>query len=327
MTNPGMSMDEIRDLVRNLPPPDLDAGTAVRTLLSQTPAAPSLGAMTEVVAFIAGWQGKVPPEGRHPRVAVFAAAHGIAATPGLSDPTGPSDQEKLAAFQAGRGLTSAACRTVDSDLRIYELGLDQPVGDITRGRAQSEAEAAHAMAYGMMAVDQGLHLLALGTLGAGGRLSAAAVCTALIGGEPADWLRVGDKMPSDRLEIEAAAVTAAVGANARAAEDPLTALALLGGREMCAVAGAILAARLAKTPVLLDGFVTLTAAAMLWAVDPKSIDHCLVAHRTNEAGQHKLLDRIGRTALLDFGLPGGEGMGAALALGPLKAALDAVDLG
>lgn len=323
---PGVTLDEIRDLARNLPGPDLEATTAIRQRLATDPRAREAGQLGEVAAFIAGWQGRAVPDLRHPRIAVFAAAHGIAADPALVPPGVETEADRIARFQAGTNLTTRACQVVDSDLRVYELGLDTATGDITRGPAMTEGEAAHAMAYGMMAVDQGLHAIGLGTIGRGGRLSAAALCCALIGGDPQDWLPVGSRPDAQRLEIESAAVTTAVGANPRAAEDPMTALTLLGGREMAAIVGTILAARLARTPVILDGFVTCAAAAMVWALDQKAIDHCLFAHRTQEEGQIRLLDRMGRTALMDYGLTGDEGAGPALALAPLKAATDLFDI-
>ena len=58
-----------------------------------------------------------------------------------------------------------------------------------------------------------------------------------------------------------AAVEAALARHREHLKDPLEMLRRLGGREVAAIAGAILAARLQRIPVILDGYVTTAAAA------------------------------------------------------------------
>ncbi len=95
----------------------------------------------------------------------------------------------------------------------------------------------------------------------------------------------------------------------------------MAGRETAAIAGAILAARLRRTPVLLDGFVVCSAAAVLLALDNSALDHCLAAHLSAERAHRHALKLIGKTPLLDLGMRLGEGSGAALAVGVVKAAV------
>src|SRR6185312_10716747 len=94
----------------------------------------------------------------------------------------------------------------------------------------------------------------------------------------------------------------------------------LGGLELAAIAGAVMAARLARVPVVLDGYACTAAAAVLFAADPHALDHCIVAHRSTEPGHARLLARIGQVPLLDLGMRLGEGSGATLAIALLKAA-------
>ena len=94
----------------------------------------------------------------------------------------------------------------------------------------------------------------------------------------------------------------------------------LGGLELAAIAGAVMAARLGRVPVVLDGFTSTAAAAVLFAADPHALDHCIVAHVSAEPGHRVLLERIGKLPLFDLGMRLGEASGATLALGVLKAA-------
>ena len=98
-------------------------------------------------------------------------------------------------------------------------------------------------------------------------------------------------------------------------------LARLGGREIAAMLGALLAARHQKIPVLVDGFVATSAAAIAHAVNPEAIDHCVFAHVSAEHAHRQALDRMDARPLLDLGMRLGEGSGAALAIGVIKAAI------
>ncbi len=95
----------------------------------------------------------------------------------------------------------------------------------------------------------------------------------------------------------------------------------VGGLELAAIAGAVLAARIARVPVVLDGFAATAAAAVLHAADRHALDHCLVAHRSAEPGHTRLLERLGKPPLLDLGMRLGEASGATLAFLLLKAAV------
>ena len=86
------------------------------------------------------------------------------------------------------------------------------------------------------------------------------------------------------------------------------------------MAGAILAARFERTPVVIDGFVATAAAAVLHAMTPHALDHCVFAHVSAEAGHKRALAALKVRPLFDLGLRLGESTGAALAAGVIKAA-------
>jgi nicotinate-nucleotide--dimethylbenzimidazole phosphoribosyltransferase len=88
------------------------------------------------------------------------------------------------------------------------------------------------------------------------------------------------------------------------------------------MAGAVMAARRARVPVILDGYASTAAAAVLFAADRRALDHCVVAHRSAEPGHARLLERIGKAPLLDLGMRLGEASGATLAIGIVRAAAE-----
>jgi len=95
----------------------------------------------------------------------------------------------------------------------------------------------------------------------------------------------------------------------------------MGGREIAAMAGAILAARLRRVPVLLDGYICCAAIAPIVAANPAFTDHCLAAHCSAEAAHARLLGLFELEPLLNLGMRLGEASGAAVAVHLVRAAL------
>jgi nicotinate-nucleotide--dimethylbenzimidazole phosphoribosyltransferase len=227
----------------------------------------------------------------------------------------------VANFQAGGAAINQICKTFDLSLKVYELALSQPTGDITKEPALDERACAATMAFGMEALASGPDLLVLGEMGIGNTTIAAAIYCALFGGEPEDWVGRGTGVDDAGLKRKANAVRAALKTHEGHLNDPLEVLRRLGGREIAAMAGAILGARHQRTPVLLDGFVVCAAAAVLHALDPGALDHCLAGHVSSENAHAKALLELNKAPLLSLGMRLGEGSGAALAVGVVKAAV------
>jgi nicotinate-nucleotide--dimethylbenzimidazole phosphoribosyltransferase len=313
-------LDEIRALLAHLPGPDLEAGTAAATRQAQlTKPAGSLGRLEELAIWLATWQGHHPPRLDHPRTVVFAGNHGVAAR-GVSAYPASVTAQMVQNFIAGGAAVNQLCRVVDADLRVYEMNLDAPTGDIAAGPAMTEEECARAMAYGMMAVEPGIDALALGEMGIGNTTAAAALCAALFGGDAALWTGPGTGVAGAALAEKRRVVTQAVELHRPAGGDPLDLLRRLGGLEFAAIAGAVLAARLGRVPVVLDGFAATAAAAVLFAADRHALDHCVVAHVSAEPGHRVLLDHLDQRPLFDLAMRLGEASAATLVLGLLRAA-------
>ena len=318
---PKATLEEMRALLRRLPGPDLEAGTAAAAREGQlTKPAGALGRLEEIAEWMATWQGRHPPTANHPRTAVFAGNHGVAAR-GVSAYPAAVTAQMVQNFVAGGAAVNQLCRAVDADLRVYEMALDEPTADFTEGPAMGAEECALAIAYGMTAVEPGVDLLALGEMGIANTTSAAALCHALFGGAAVDWVGPGTGVAGEALRRKTEVVAAGVERHRAETSDPLEILRRLGGRELAAIVGAAMAARQARVPVILDGFAATAAAAVLFAADPHALDHCVVAHRSAEPGHARLLKQMGKPPLFDLGMRLGEASGATLAIAIVKAAV------
>ncbi|MEQ8268186.1 MAG: nicotinate-nucleotide--dimethylbenzimidazole phosphoribosyltransferase [Parvibaculum sp.] len=311
----GLPFDDIRNLLAGLPQADerARAEAAAHTAALAVPSG-SLGRLAEITEWMAAWQALPKPAVTRPLVAIFAATHGLAAR----DPeAGPPDatHRLVELYAAGGGAVNQIALGAEAGLKVFDLALDLPTPDIREEAALSEAACAATMAFGMEAIAGGADLLCVGAAGAGNRTVAAALACALLGGEPEDW--------TDGSAWAGAAVAAALAQHENHLGDPLEALRRVGGREFAAIAGAILAARYQRIPVLLDGLVSCAAAAVLWKANPAALDHCMAAHASGHPAHARLLAALGKVPLLNTGIALEEGAGAALAIGLVKAALAA----
>jgi nicotinate-nucleotide--dimethylbenzimidazole phosphoribosyltransferase len=253
-------------------------------------------------------------------VLVFAGNHGVAAR-GVSAYPSAVTAQMVANFEAGGAAINQLCRTAGAELRVVPLALEQPTADFCTAPAMSETECIAALNAGLQAVPADLDLLALGEMGIGNTASAAAISAALFGGPAAWWTGPGSGLDPHGLAHKTAVVGRGLVRHAGAFGDPLEILRRLGGREIAAMAGALLAARERRIPVLLDGFVAGAAAAVLQALEPQALGHVQAAHCSAEPGHPRLLERLGLRPLLQLDMRLGEASGAALAILLCRAAV------
>lgn len=319
MSASGLPFDDFRELLNNLPEADSAQLVAARERDSQlTKPAGSLGRLEEIAFWLAAWTGR-PPAVNRPLVAIFAGNHGVTKQ-GVTPFPASVTKQMVDNFAAGGAAINQICIANDLGLKIFDLALDIPTGDITVEPALDERSCAATMAFGMEAVAGGTDLLCIGEMGIGNTTIAAAIFYALYGGEAKDWVGPGTGSEGEVLERKIAAVEKAVTLHKPHLSDPLEVLRRLGGREVAAMTGAILAARAQRIPVLIDGYVATAAAAVLHAANPRALDHCMIGHVSAEPGHIKVIEKFGKTPLLALGMRLGEGTGAALAAGIVKAA-------
>ncbi len=312
-------LSDIAGLADGLPTADIaarDAALARQNSLTKPPGA--LGRLEELALFLAAWRGTAQPRIARAQALIFAGNHGVCAQ-GVNPFPQAVTAQMVDNFHHGGAAINQLCTLNGADLQVIALELDHPTADFTQAPAMTGTETLGALNAGAAAVDPRADVLVLGEMGIGNSTVAAALCLALFGGDPADWTGPGTGSDAEGMARKRAAIAAGIARHTPCS--PMEALARLGGREQAAICGAVLAARAARIPVLLDGFICTAAAAVLHATDPRLLQHCLVGHASSEPGHRRLLTALGKVPVLDFEMRLGEGSGAALALGILRAAL------
>jgi nicotinate-nucleotide--dimethylbenzimidazole phosphoribosyltransferase len=309
--------------LRALPAPDAAAIAQARARQAElTKPAGSLGRLEEIALFMAGWQGTALPRADRVVAALFAGNHGVAAR-GVSAFPAEVTAQMVANFQAGGAAINALAALCGAQLSVVPLQLDRPTGDIAARPAMTADECLAALNAGAAEVAADAQLLFVGEMGIGNTTPAAALCAQAFGGDAALWCGRGSGVDEAGAARKIAAVGAALALHGPHCTGPFETLRRLGGREIAAMAGAILAARLQRVPVLLDGFICCAAIAPLVAANPALVDHCLAAHRSAEAGHRRLLARFRLEPLMQLDMRLGEGSGAAVAVHLVRAALAA----
>jgi nicotinate-nucleotide--dimethylbenzimidazole phosphoribosyltransferase len=280
----------------------------------------SLGRLEDLVAWLAHWQGHVPPRLQRVDILVFAGSHGVTRR-GVSAYPSEVTAQMVANFASGGAAINQLARTAGAQLRVIPLALDRPTADFTEQVALSEQEFLAAVAAGYEAVSPQCDLICLGEMGIGNTTAAAAIAAALFGGGGARWAGRGTGVDEEGLARKRAVIDGALERHAALLDDPLAIAAVLGGRELAAILGATLAARRQRIPVLLDGFVCTAAVAPLAKLRSDTLAHVQAGHVSAEAGHRILLEELSLAPLVDLNMRLGEASGAAVALLLLRAAL------
>jgi nicotinate-nucleotide--dimethylbenzimidazole phosphoribosyltransferase len=311
MTGQTSPFDDIRQLAKSVPNPDLAAAEALRDRAKTLGRGlDPLGTLVDPLARISAVQGTEQPRLARPLVAVFTGSHKVA------DGSQAGAKQRVVSLSDGEASVRGIAQHAGSAFKVFEFGLDFPADDFREGPSLSERDCAAAIAFGMEVVAEGAELVVLGNAGFGSATGAAAIARGLYGGASNYWAGGHGEDGQARCD----AVKLGSQANADLLSDPLHILRAFGGRDLAGAVGAILACAHQNVPVILDGYVVCAAAAVVHAIAPDAVAHCLAGHVSVEPAHAALLDRLDMEPILSQSIGIGDGTGGALALSLLQAA-------
>jgi len=191
--------------------------------------------------------------------------------------------------------------------------------------ALTREEAIKALLIGVemaeLATASGMDAMAAGDMGIGNTTPAAALASVFTGRPVAAVTGRGTGIEDQALRHKVAVINRALAMHQPSAEDPVGALAAVGGLEIAGIAGIILGTAAARRPLMLDGFIATAGALVATALAPAVADYLIAAHRSVEPGHQIMLDYLGLKPLFNLQMRLGEGTGAALGLNLLEAAV------
>ena len=316
------SASHIRELLVQLPGEDIAqrANAAARQdQLTKPPG--SLGRLEQIALWMASWQATDRPHLDAGQCLVFAGNHGVV-NQGVSPFPQEVTQQMVWNFEAGGAAINQLCKTAGLELAVTALDLNRPTIDFTTALAMDPDEVVHAMNAGAAAIGDNCDYLIVGEMGIGNTTSAAALCMARFGGNAGGWVGPGTGLDRAGVTHKTMIVQAAIDRHGEQLDDVIKLLSAYGGREIAAIAGAVLEARMRRIPVMLDGFISSAAASALTAGNRlDALDHCMISHLSPEPGHMRLASALRKQPLLDLRMRLGEASGAAVATLLVRAAL------
>lgn len=315
MSGTGLPFDDIRTLAKSLPGQDNEALLQAQARNHQIrQSIGSIGQLKQLCEWLAAWSGHSPTINR-PLVALFAGSHPEAMQNGQQ-----SVADEVSNISAGGAAINQICASGDLGLKVFDLALQIPIGDITNAAALEERDCTATIAFGMEAIAGGTDLLCLGAVEVANSISASCILSALHDIEPKDSVFTEpcevDNSTSSKLDK----IKTALAFHGGHGGDSLEILRRFGGREMAALCGAILAARVQHIPVILDGYTALVAACILKELSRDSINHCIIGQIVQGTAMDALIEKLELPHILSLGIGAGNACGAAMAVGLIKSA-------
>lgn len=299
----------------------------------------SLGKLEVIAVQLAGIQGKPTPELGKKVIVIMAADHGVAEEGITAFPSLASDLMIKNFLNRGAAVNVLANYT-GTKLLLVDVGLagkrivhpDLLVRRIRAGTANMCREAAMTRLEAEAAIELGIEMVnreidteetivAIGELGIGNTTASTAILVCLSGKDVREITGRGTGVDDRGLEKKRQVIEQALEVNCPDIGDPFDILSKVGGLEIAALTGVILGCAARSVPVVLDGFVSGTAAWLACKMNPKCKFYLMASHLSEEPGHRVVLEELGLRPWLDFGLRIGEGTGAVLVFPLIEAAV------
>lgn len=304
-----------------------------------TKPAGSLGVLEELAKQIAGITGKERPQLRSKVIFTFAADHGVTEEGVSAFPKEVTPQMVYNFLQKGAAINVLAKHAgakvvvadlgVACDLKPHKNLLIEKINygtkNMAKGPAMTQQEALKSIKNGIKIFENqlksGIDILGTGEMGIGNTTASSAITAAFTKRDVEDITGKGTGLDEKGLKKKIEVIKKALQINKPDPNDAIDILSKIGGFEIGALAGVILAAAGKKIPVLIDGFISGAAALLAYHLNPRAKDYMIASHCSVEKGHKIILDHIGLRPILNLDLRLGEGTGAALGMTIIEASI------
>lgn len=202
------------------------------------------------------------------------------------------------------------------DTRVRNMKVAYGTKNMTKGPAMTRQEAVRALEVGIQVAQekkvQGFRVLATGEMGIGNTTTSSAICTVLLNQPVETMTGRGAGLSTEGLQRKISAIKKAIAVNQPDPDDALDVLSKVGGLDIAGMAGVFLGGAALGMPVVMDGFISCTAALIAARICPQAKDYMIASHVSKEPAAHLLLDALGKEQFLTCDMCLGEGTGAVM---------------
>ncbi|MFJ7952599.1 nicotinate-nucleotide--dimethylbenzimidazole phosphoribosyltransferase [Lysinibacillus sp. NPDC096418] len=296
----------------------------------------SLGRLEDIAIQLAGMTGQIKPD-ITPGILVFAADHGVVAENVSASPQSVTREMAINMVEGGAGI-SVFGKMIGAAVDVYDVGMLQDVssekvikkkvrmgtGNIVKECAMTVEEAWKTIEIGYEAAKQAIardvRCLIVGELGIGNTTTSSAILSVLLDIDPQSVVGRGSGINDQQLQNKIEVCREAISHHQPKKHDAIDILSKIGGLDIAAMTGAMIAAAELRVPILLDGFICTVSACLAKLLAPGSEHYMLVSHQSVEPGHISASELLGKRALIGLDLRLGEGTGAAIAYPIVQAA-------
>lgn len=308
-------------------------------LRKQTRPEGSLGLLESLLERFVAIQKKESPTTDPKRIFIFAADHGVTEE-NISLYPREVTKAMVLNFLNDRATISSLANYIGAQVTVVDIGVDGDFGgdsrlvdakisrgtrNMTREAAMTSEELDQALQIGWDLIQQAkkdeVKLIGLGEMGIGNTTAASAVNAALTGQPVEAMTGRGTGLNESMLQHKIAVIKRAHALHEKNFSDPLKIMQCVGGYEIAAMVGAVLAAARFSIPIVIDGWIVTAAALVAIRLNPKVLDYLFFAHQSEEKGHRLILDMLEVKPILNLSMRLGEASGAALAIAILEAAV------
>jgi nicotinate-nucleotide--dimethylbenzimidazole phosphoribosyltransferase len=299
----------------------------------------SLGELEAIAARLAGIKQSLSFDLQRKLIFTMAGDHGVAHE-GVSAYPQEVTAQMVYSFVQGWASINVLARHVGADVRVVDCGVasDLPhdwrvihrkigkgTASFTRGPAMSREEAVSGLLLGAELIEraytmEGFQLIGTGDMGIANTTPSTAIVAVLSGKPVAQLAGRGTGIDDATLERKISIIEKGLAINQPDPHDPLDILSKVGGYEIAALAGALLGAAAAKSPLMCDGFIATAGALIACQLAPAAKDYLFLSHRSREIGHNTMVEFLGLDPILDLKMRLGEGTGSVLAMTIVEAA-------
>ncbi|MCX5701178.1 MAG: nicotinate-nucleotide--dimethylbenzimidazole phosphoribosyltransferase [Candidatus Omnitrophica bacterium] len=299
----------------------------------------SLGRLEELAKKICGITGKDSPSLENKVIFTLAADHGVTDEGVSAYPKEVTAQMVYNFLNGGAGINVLAkhvgarvvivdigvAADLKADPRLLVKKINYGTKNMAKGPAMTRDEAIKAICVGMDLFEEeykrGVGIIGTGEMGIGNTTAASAITACFTGKTVEEITGRGAGLDDAGLKKKIDTIKKSLAINNPDSSDAFDVLSKVGGFEIAGLAGIILAATSKKVPVIIDGFISGSAALVAFKITPKVKDYMIAAHCSVESGHKHILEHIGLRPLFDLDLRLGEGTGGALGIGLADAAV------
>jgi len=328
------------------------AKLAAKRLDNLTKPVGSLGRLEELARQIAGITGRLDPDFSRKLIIVMAADHGVVGEGVSAYPKEVTPQMVLNFLSGGAGI-NVLSKHIGADVVVVDMGVAGEIVDVktkiakgtvkktainlitikiaagtanmavgpamTEEQAMASVEAGISISEEMIA--KGYGIIGTGDMGIGNTTASSAIAACLCGVDTKFVTGYGTGIDESGYMHKIDIIEKSLSINEPNRANGIDVLSKIGGFEIGGITGVILGCAAARTPVVIDGFISGAAALIAESISPESRDFMIASHSSVEKGHAIVLEKLQLKPLFNFDLRLGEGTGAAIGINIAEAAI------